>query len=51
MLIHMSKYLLVKGAAGLGNRVFALVTAILYAKLSDRTIAIDWRDSQYSHTT
>ncbi|MGB3293854.1 MAG: nodulation protein NodZ [Phormidesmis sp.] len=44
----MSKYLLMKGAAGLGNRVFALVTAILYARLSDRTLAVDWRDNQYS---
>lgn len=42
------KYLLVKGVAGLGNRVFALVTAILYARLSDRTLIVDWGDNQYS---
>lgn len=44
----MSKYLLVKGTAGLGNRIFALVTAILYARISDRTLAVDWRDDYYS---
>lgn len=44
----MGKYLLVKGTAGLGNRIFALVTAILYARISGRVLAIDWRDSYYS---
>lgn len=44
----MDKYLLVKGTAGLGNRILALVTAILYARMSDRILAVDWRDSFYS---
>ena len=44
----MSQYLLVKGHAGLGNRIFVLVTAILYAHLSDRVLIIDWRDHFYS---
>ena len=44
----MSKYLLVKGTAGLGNRLFALVTAILYARIVGRTLAVDWRDRYYS---
>ncbi|MEA5466546.1 hypothetical protein [Leptothoe sp. PORK10 BA2] len=44
----MDKYLLVKGTAGLGNRIFALVTAILYARISGRILAVDWRDSYYS---
>ncbi len=46
----MDKYLLVKGTAGLGNRLLALVTAILYARMSDRILAVDWRDSFYSST-
>lgn len=44
----MDKYLLVKGTAGLGNRIFALVTAILYARISGRVLAVDWRDRYYS---
>ncbi|MEO1592230.1 MAG: nodulation protein NodZ, partial [Cyanobacteria bacterium J06632_22] len=42
------QYLLLKGYAGLGNRIAALVTAILYAKLSKRTLVVDWRDDFYS---
>lgn len=41
-------FLLVKGAAGLGNRILALLTAILYGKLSGRRIAVDWSDPVYS---
>ncbi|MEM9484614.1 MAG: nodulation protein NodZ [Cyanobacteria bacterium P01_F01_bin.116] len=44
----MDNYLLVKGTAGLGNRIFALVTAILYARMSGRILAVDWRDNYYS---
>ena len=44
----MAKYLLIKGHAGLGNRIFVLVTAILYAHLSDRILSVDWRDEFYS---
>ncbi|MFK8185832.1 MAG: hypothetical protein AB8B99_20845 [Phormidesmis sp.] len=43
-----TQYLLVKGTAGLGNRLLALVTALLYARLSDRTVSVDWRDAEYS---
>ncbi|MEO0758189.1 MAG: nodulation protein NodZ [Cyanobacteria bacterium J06648_16] len=42
------KYIVLKGYAGLGNRISALVTAILYAKLSGRTLVVDWRDGFYS---
>lgn len=45
-----SKYLLVKGYAGLGNRIAALVTAILYAQLNNRTLTVDWSDTFYSTT-
>ena len=30
------KIVLVKGAAGLGNRILALLSAIVYARLADR---------------
>lgn len=37
-----------KGQAGLGNRILCLLTCILYAKLSKRTLIVDWRDEAYS---
>lgn len=43
------KYLLVKGIAGLGNRILAVLTGILYARLSGRILVVDWRDSSYSN--
>lgn len=42
------KIILVKGKAGLGNRILSLLTALLYAKLSNRTLYVDWRDEGYS---
>ena len=44
-----NKFLLVKGIAGLGNRMLSALTGILYAKLSGRKLIIDWRDSIYSN--
>jgi hypothetical protein len=38
----------VKGISGLGNRTFSALTGILYAKLSGRTLVIDWSDGVYS---
>ncbi len=43
------KYLLVKGIAGLGNRILCLLTAVLYARLSGRRLLVDWRDRVYSN--
>jgi Nodulation protein Z (NodZ) len=40
--------LLVKGIAGLGNRILCLLTASLYARLSGRKLIVDWRDENYS---
>ena len=40
--------LLVKGSAGLGNRILSLLSAILYAKLGGRRVAVDWSDSLYA---
>ena len=42
------KILLVKGTAGLGNRLQCLLTGILYARLSGRRLVIDWRYRFYS---
>lgn len=42
------KYLLVKGIAGLGNRILAALTGILYARLTGRILIIDWSDRTYS---
>ncbi len=42
------RYLLVKGIAGMGNRVLSLLTAVLYARLSHRRLLVDWSDPAYS---
>lgn len=44
----MSKYLLVKGVAGLGNQIFVMITSILYARMTNRTIVVDWSDHAYT---
>jgi len=43
------KYLVLKGTrgSGLGDKIRALVVAILYAKLTNRIIYVDWNDSSY----
>jgi hypothetical protein len=46
----MTKYIVVKGTSGIGNRVFAVATGILYAQLSERQLVVDWRDGSYSNT-
>ena len=43
------KYLLVKGTAGLGNRLLFLLSALLYARLTERLLVVDWCDSTYSN--
>lgn len=40
--------LLVKGSAGLGNRILSLLSAILYARLCGRRLVVDWSDSLYT---
>ena len=42
------KYLIVKGSGGggLGDRIRSVLTGIVYAKLTNRTIYIDWRDGK-----
>ena len=41
------KYLLLKGCAGLGNRLVTLSNAIEYCKRNDRTLFVDWSDGLY----
>ncbi|MBU1100123.1 MAG: hypothetical protein KKA84_06940 [Bacteroidetes bacterium] len=48
MITSSQKYLIIKGFAGLGNRILALLTGILYAELTNRKIVVDWRDKSYS---
>lgn len=42
------KYLIVKGIAGLGNRMLSALTGILYTRLTGRRLIIDWSDHYYS---
>lgn len=46
--MSVQKFIVIKGAAGLGNRILALLTAILYAELTNRKVVVDWRDHNYS---
>ena len=43
-----SRFLLVKGSAGMGNRILGLLTGILFARLSGRHLVVDWGDPLYS---
>ena len=42
------RLVLVKGMAGMGNRIYALLSALLYAKLAGRKLVVDWRDGYYA---
>lgn len=41
------KYLIVKGCAGLGNRLVTLSNALEYCKKNDRVLYVDWSDGLY----
>jgi hypothetical protein len=43
-----ARYLLIKAKAGLGNRMLAAVTGLVYADLTGRMPIIDWRDGSYA---
>ena len=43
------KILLVKGRSGLGNRLEVLMGGLVYARLTDREVVVDWRDREYSN--
>ena len=42
-----NKYLIVKGCAGLGNRLVTLFSAIKYCERNSRVLVIDWEDGQF----
>ena len=42
------KFVVCKGTSGMGNRILAACTAILYGEISNRKVVIDWRDNSYS---
>ena len=42
------KFVLVKGMAGLGNRILSAMGGVLYALIRGRTLVIDWTDPLYS---
>ena len=42
------KVLLVKGFGGLGNRLEVVLGGMLYARLSQRELVVDWSDPMYS---
>lgn len=44
----MEKFLIVKGCAGLGNRLTTLLKAIEYAKATNRTLFVDWDDGMFA---
>ena len=43
-----TKYIIVKGEAGLGNRMESFIEAIVYAQLSGRRLIMDWTDGMYA---
>ena len=43
------KFLLVKGRSGLGNRLEVLMGGLVYARLTNRQVVVDWRDREYSN--
>lgn len=43
-----SRYVLVKGDLGLGNRILSLLSAALLARLTGRRLLVDWRDGLYA---
>jgi hypothetical protein len=47
-MMRRKRWLLVKGAAGLGNRMLAVLTAMLYADITGRRLVVDWSDDAYS---
>lgn len=44
----MEKFLVLKGCAGLGNRLITLMKAIKYCSKTHRTLYVDWADGMFS---
>ena len=47
-MIDSQKFVVCKGTSGMGNRILAACTALLYGEIADRKVVIDWRDNSYS---
>jgi hypothetical protein len=45
-----NQYVVCKGTSGMGNRILAACTALLYGEITGRRVAIDWRDESYSES-
>ncbi len=43
------KFLIVKGKAGMGNRILSALDGILYSQITHRKLIIDWSDYTYSN--
>jgi hypothetical protein len=43
------KFLIVKGKAGMGNRILSALDGILYSRITNRKLIIDWSDYTYSN--
>ena len=43
------KYLILKGCAGLGNRIFSILNALSYCEITSRKLIIDWSDGQFGY--
>lgn len=50
MYMHQNKeqYIIIKGKAGLGNRILVILDSLIYSDLSGRTPIIDWSDGSYA---
>jgi len=48
MMGHPSRFTLVKGQGGLGNRMLSVMTATLYSLIMKRRMYVDWRDPIYT---
>jgi hypothetical protein len=42
------KFVVCKGTSGMGNRILAACTALLYGDIVGRQVVIDWRDQSYA---
>src|SRR5690554_4952436 len=45
--MNSTKYLILKGVAGLGNRIFCIANALSYAMANKRVLVVDWSDGQF----
>lgn len=44
----MKRFCLVKGIAGVGNRLMTLTAAVQYAEKTGRQVLVDWNDGYYA---